>query len=84
MEALSPSSLLGREELPGATKKTGHVWIFLNRSHVGKTIINHPPVITISISDTNQSQSWVVHGIVLPTLTQFDAARLVRPGTSSK
>ena len=33
-----------------------------------KTIINHPPVITIFIGGINHFQSWVVYGIVLTTL----------------
>ena len=33
-----------------------------------KTIINHPPVITIFIGGINHFQSWLVYGIVLTTL----------------
>jgi len=37
-------------------------------SNVGKTIITHPPVITIFIGGGNHSQSWVVYDIVLTPL----------------
>ena len=37
-------------------------------SNVGKIIVNHPPVITILLGGLTHSQSWVVYGIVLPTL----------------
>jgi hypothetical protein len=41
----------------------------------GKPIINHPPVITINRWDSNHSQSWVAHDIVLPTLGPNCTAR---------
>jgi hypothetical protein len=40
----------------------------VKNSNAGKTITNHPPVITIFIGGMNHSQSWVVYGIVLATL----------------
>jgi len=39
-----------------------------NPSNVGKTITHHPPVITTNRWYVYHSQSWVVYGIVLPTL----------------
>jgi hypothetical protein len=40
--------------------------------NMGKTIINHPPVIAIFIDGINHSQSWVIYGIVLPTLININ------------
>ena len=37
-----------------------------------ETIINHPPVITISMGAINHSQSWLVDSIVLPTLHRLE------------
>ena len=47
-------------------------YVGLPEGNVGKTIMNHPPVITMFNMFFRwyvyHSQSWVVYGIALPTL----------------
>ena len=42
-------------------------------NNVGTTMSSHnyPPVITIDSWDVGHSQSWVVYGIVIPTLSPY-------------
>ena len=49
--------------------KTINLLYYIN--NVGITIINHPPVITIDSWYVCHSQSWVVYGIVTPTLRLY-------------
>ena len=62
-------------ELWGTPKSQGFATFPLNENSMGNlgiTIINHPTVITIDRwYSINHSQSWVVYGIVIPTLPFF-------------
>ena len=71
----TPKSIFGHVSGIGFTSITSH-YVPIYSHHVGKTIINHPPVITIFIGGMLTIPKCLVYDIVLPTLA---TSRLIMP-----